>query len=71
MLKKFIFYLIVVFAFLLAYYISNSLQKKIEINSAEELQELFKTPQKNIIVNIAAGNYYLQPTHFIDETCGN
>lgn len=65
------FYLIIVFAFLLVYYISNSAQKTIKIDSSEELQKLFQNPQKNIIVKLAAGDYHLQPTHFIDETCGN
>jgi len=32
---------------------------------------LFESPQKNVIVNLQSGNYYLQPTHFVEETCGN
>lgn len=71
MLKKFIFYLVIVFAFLLLYFFSNPNQKEIKIRSTKELQQLFKTTQNDISVFIAPGDYQLEPTAFIDSTCAN
>ncbi|MCF7793100.1 MAG: right-handed parallel beta-helix repeat-containing protein [Candidatus Cloacimonetes bacterium] len=71
MLKKILFYLFVIFIFLVIYFISNPISKTITIDNENDLIELFKTSQNNIIVELASGDYELTPTHFIDSTCAN
>ncbi|MCF7858480.1 MAG: right-handed parallel beta-helix repeat-containing protein [Candidatus Cloacimonetes bacterium] len=43
----------------------------IRIDTADELEELFSTPQQNIKVILASGLYDLSPETIIDSTCGN
>ncbi len=65
MLKKF------VILFMIILYLTMLSGKDFFIDNTDDLQSLFAEPQDTIIVNLAVGDYYLQPTQFIDETCGN
>ncbi len=56
---------------LLIYSLAGISGKELNIKNSVELQLLFSEPQENTIVILAGGDYYLQPTRFIDETCGN
>ena len=46
-------------------------QKRVNITSSDELEELFSVPQQNLFVELEPGEYYLEPEYFIDSTCGN
>lgn len=43
----------------------------IEVETVEQLQEVFAQPVQAMTVRIAAGEYHLTPTAYTDPTCGN
>ncbi|MCF7920610.1 MAG: right-handed parallel beta-helix repeat-containing protein [Candidatus Cloacimonetes bacterium] len=52
-------------------YLAGLAENNIIIDNTEELQSLFISSQADVTINLGSGDYYLQPTYFIDETCGN